>query len=91
MPASRAELIDLTSQILRVDADRLSPDTRFDDLGRTSFAELELFTGIEDRFGVTLDFRAYSKLQTIGALTDAVEAAAHPTDRDRASDNDQAA
>ena len=67
-------LVKLIAATLEVDPAQLTPQTRFDELGRTSFQEVELFTAIEDRFGIELDFPAYSRLATIGDLTDAVAA-----------------
>jgi acyl carrier protein len=64
----------LIAATLQVDPEQLTPETRFDELGRTSFQEVELFTEIEDRFGMELDFPAFSRLATVGELADAVAA-----------------
>jgi acyl carrier protein len=68
-------LLTLVAETLEVDAGGLTRDTRFDELGRTSFQEVELFTGIEDRFRVRLDFTKYTELATIGELDDLVRGA----------------
>jgi acyl carrier protein len=74
MPTDTA-LLSIVAETLRVDADQLTPQARFDDLGRTSVQEIELFTQIEDSFDVTLDFEAFSTLATVGELVDAVTVA----------------
>ena len=74
-PTISRDLTDLVARVLRVDAALVSPETRFVDLGRTSFAELELLTVVEDHFRITLDAGAYLDLETVGALADAIGAA----------------
>jgi acyl carrier protein len=69
-----AALLNLVAQTLQIDVDQLTPQARFDELGRTSFQEVELFTEIEDLFEVELDFTAFSTLATVGELVDAVTA-----------------
>jgi acyl carrier protein len=71
MPADTA-LLNLVAETLRVDVDKLTPQARFDDLGRTSAQEIELFTQIEDTFDVRLDFETFSTLATVGELVNAV-------------------
>ena len=65
-------LLRLIAETLRIDVDQLTPNARFDELGRTSFQEIELLTEIEDQFNVKLDFPTYSMLVTVGELVDAV-------------------
>jgi acyl carrier protein len=74
MPTDTA-IVNLVAETLRVDVDKLTPQTRFDDLGRTSVQEIELFTQIEDTLDVKLDFEAFSTLATVGELVDAVTVA----------------
>lgn len=47
MPADTA-VLNLIAETLRVDVDKLTPQVRFDDLGRTSVQEIELLNQIED-------------------------------------------
>lgn len=76
MSVDTAILLKLVADIVDVDAAQLTPQTTFAETGRTSFQEVELFTEIEDRFGLRLDFTKYSALTTIGELTEMVNAAA---------------
>lgn len=72
---SVSALVKLVADTLEVGAAELGPETRFDDLGRTSFQEVELFTALEERFGVTLDFADYTAVTTVGELEAMVTAA----------------
>lgn len=74
MPADTA-VLNLIAETLGVDVDKLTPQARFDDLGRTSVQEIELLTQIEDSLDVRLDFEAFSTLATVGELVNAVTAA----------------
>jgi len=67
-----ATLLDLIANTLGIDADELTPDARFDELGLTSAQELELYVQIEDQLAVTLDFTEFSLLATVGEVVDAV-------------------
>jgi acyl carrier protein len=60
---------------LRADTALVTPEATFADLGRTSFAELELLTSVEDHFRITLDAETYLDPETVGSLADAIGAA----------------
>ena len=70
--SSNPSLVKLIARTLKVPVERLTPDARFDQLGRTSFQEIELLTEIEDEFSVRLDFEEFVTLATVGELTEAV-------------------
>jgi len=69
------EIHSLVARILEVDADLVTPDALFTDLGRTSLQEIELLTAIEDRYRITLDFGTFVDLKTVGDLSIAIAAA----------------
>ena len=69
------DLVDLLLEVVHVDGDLLTPDTRFIDLGRTSSDELDLLVAIEDRYRITVDFPAFVALETVGELAEAIAAA----------------
>ena len=73
-PIVSGELAGFIAQTLHVDAGILTPQARFADLGRTSFAEVELLNLIEDHYRITLDFETYLSLETVGALAEAIAA-----------------
>lgn len=77
LPAGFAHLV---AQVLAVEDESVTPDTRFVDLGRTSLQEVELITAIEDRYQVSLDYVAFVEMRTVGDLCDAVAAATGRTE-----------
>ncbi len=83
MTTTDADVRELIAAILEADIEQLAAHTRFDELGRTSFQEIELLTAIEDRFKIELDFPEFSELATVGELADTVIA----TLRERGSEH----
>ena len=80
------ELTRFIAQSLSVDARLVTPQARFADLGRTSFAELELLSLIEDHYCIILDFKTYLDQETVGALAEAIAAAAQDNQVQAAAD-----
>ena len=66
------ELAGLVARTLEIDARLVTAQASFADLGRTSFAEVELINLIEDHYHITLDFETFLGLETVGALADAI-------------------
>lgn len=65
---------DLTARLMDVDIEQIAESTRFDELGRTSFQEVELLLAMEDLFKIELDFQQFCSLATVGELVDLVTA-----------------
>ena len=70
-----AKVTELVSETLECDADELTEDSRFDDLGADSFDLLELVTAFEDEFGLTMDDDELAKIVTISDAVNAIEQA----------------
>ncbi len=68
----RAKVIDLVSETLECEADTLTDDARYEDLGADSFDLLELVTAFEDEFGFTMDDDALANIETIGDSIEAI-------------------
>lgn len=69
------KVAELVAETLEVDAEDLSDETRFDELGADSFDLLELVTAFEEEFGFTMDDESLSEIQSIGDAIDAIESA----------------
>ena len=67
-----AKVTELVSETLECDADELTEDSRFEDLGADSFDLLELVTAFEDEFGFTMDDEALQQIETIGDSVEAI-------------------
>lgn len=70
-----AKVTELVAETLECDADGLTEDSRFDDLGADSFDLLELVTAFEDEFGFTMDDEALQQIETIGDSVEAIAGA----------------
>jgi len=66
---------DLVEQITDVPVEEIGAASRFETLDNwTSLAALRLLTGVEDRFGVRLDLRAYFAANRVGELASLISA-----------------
>ncbi|MEE1784667.1 acyl carrier protein [Streptomyces sp. SP17BM10] len=73
MPEIHDPLVDLIAEVTGSTPDEVRGAARFDRLGTwTSFNALQLLTGIEDRFGVRLNLRAYLAIADVDGLARAV-------------------
>lgn len=68
------KVVDLVAETLEVDADGITEQTSFEDLGADSFDLLELVTALEDEFGATLDDESLQSIKTVGDAVDAIAA-----------------
>lgn len=64
-------IVDITSDVLGVDASSITEKTTFDDLSADSLDRLQLVTAMEDEFELEIDDE---KLMTIASVSDAIEA-----------------
>ena len=69
------KVTDLVCETLDADAADVTEDTTFDDLNADSFDKLELVTGLEDDFGLTLDDEVLEKIETVRDAVDAIASA----------------
>ena len=69
------KVIDTVCETLDADPDVVSEKTTFDDLNADSFDKLELVTGLEDDFGLTLDDEVLERIESISDAVDAIVAA----------------
>ena len=69
------KVMSLTAETLDVEADDLSADTAFKELGADSFDLLELVTAFEDEFGHTLEDEDLEGIVTLSDAVDAIEKA----------------
>jgi acyl carrier protein len=72
-------VLDLIAKTVQVERDRLTPSTSFEELGLSSFQELELFTAIEDLFGVKLDLTQFLGFVAVSQLLASVSSALQET------------
>ena len=68
-------VVRLTAETLDVDAETLTLETNFKELGADSFDLLELVTAFEDEFGNSLDDEELAAIATIGDAVAAIEKA----------------
>lgn len=68
-------IIELVAEQFTVDADELSEDTAFADLGAEELDITDLVYAVEDRFEMDISEEDANALQTIADLADLVEAA----------------
>jgi acyl carrier protein len=77
-----AQLLEIVSNILHMDADELYPDVTFKELGADSISSVEIIRDINKSFGLNLDavvLYDYSTLSSLtGYLTAQVAKSAHP-------------
>lgn len=75
----RAEIFDkvvaLAAETLGADADSMTEETTFDDLGADSFDKLALVTAFEDEFETTLDDEVLESIASVRDAVDAIEQA----------------
>lgn len=69
------KVVSLTAETLDVEADDLSADSVFKELGADSFDLLELVTAFEDEFGRTLEDEDLEAIVNLGDAVDAIEKA----------------
>ena len=63
----------LLAEQLGVDADSITMDTSFEELGADSLDVVELIMSLEDSFGITISDDDAAKLSTVGAIVDYLE------------------
>ena len=68
----RAKVVELVAETLECDADSLTDDSRYDELGADSLDLLELVTAFEDEFGLTMDDDALGQIATVGDSVKAI-------------------
>lgn len=66
------KVVQLVSDTLEVESDKIEETSRFDALGADSFDLLELVTAFEDEFGLTMDDDSLEQIETIGDAVDAI-------------------
>ena len=67
-----AKVLELVSETLEVEEDKLDEATAYADLGADSFDMLELVTSMEDEFGVSVDEEALAQIETVGDSVDLI-------------------
>lgn len=67
------KVADLVSETLEVEADQISEDTLFADLGADSFDLLELVTAFEDEFDLTMDDDSLAQIESVADVIEAIE------------------
>jgi acyl carrier protein len=83
------EVRQVIAKTLKVPVDRLTPDTRLDDIGAESLDVIEIVFELEEKFGITIPYQASEggpsrdkrakpepnklELNTIGEVADAVK------------------
>ena len=68
------KLQNIIAEILNIDADDITPDTKFvDDLGADSLDIAQIMMGIEDEFGIEIPSEAAEKIVTVGDAADQIK------------------
>jgi acyl carrier protein len=71
------EVKQIIAKQARVPVDKLTADTRLEDIGIESIDVIEIVFALEEKFGVTLPFNAnesaVSEFETIGKVANAVK------------------
>jgi len=69
-----AKVIAVVSQVLGVDEDKISLDSRFvEDLGAESAQSLELVAGFEEAFDIEMEEDAALKVKTVAKAVEFIE------------------
>jgi acyl carrier protein len=68
-------VLDLVAKTVQVERNRLTPCTSFQELGLSSFQELELFAAIEHQFGVELNLTQFLGFVDVSQLLESVGSA----------------
>ena len=67
------KILNLIAEILNVSAEDISLSTHFyEDLGADSLDLYQIFTGMEEEFGVTLSGKNMPKVETVEDLTELI-------------------
>ena len=69
------QLLDLIAEMFHLDAEDLSEDTSFEDLGAEDMDIAELVLAVEDAFDMDISTEEANGLRTVADLLDLVEAA----------------
>lgn len=69
------DVLDLVAKTVQVHRNRLTSSTSLQELGLSSFQEVELFTAIEGQFGVELDLSKFLGFADLGQLIESVNSA----------------
>ena len=68
------KLQNIIAEILNIDADEITPDTKFvDDLGADSLDIAQIMMGIEDEFGIEIPSEAAEKIVTVGDAAEQIK------------------
>ncbi|MEO1497599.1 MAG: acyl carrier protein [Planctomycetota bacterium] len=74
MASVQERVIEIVSEQLGVDKEKISPETSFvTDLGADSLDTVELVMELEEEFDVTIPDDAAEKIQTVGAAVEFIE------------------
>ncbi|MCE9547762.1 MAG: acyl carrier protein [Planctomycetia bacterium] len=80
MASVQERVIDIVSEQLGADKDKITMDTHFvNDLGADSLDTVELVMELEEEFDITIPDDAAEKIQTIGEAVRHIEAQAAKT------------
>ncbi len=72
-PVFWQELTSIIAEMIGLDAERLTPEQTFDDLGFDSLTTVEIVIAAEDRFGVSIPDEELFALRTLGEVVAYVE------------------
>ncbi len=72
-PPSNDELLDLISQEVLIDRDKLSPQATFETLGIDSVDTVSVLFAVEEKYGVRLETTELSRDQTLQHLMSLVQ------------------
>ena len=73
--AIEQRVINAIARSKRVDADKLSPETTFEELSMDSLDAIELLFEIEEEFDLTVEDEAVQGKENVGQVIEAVRAA----------------
>lgn len=75
MASVQERVIDIVSEQLGVDKEKVTPETSFvNDLGADSLDTVELVMELEEEFDITIPDDAAEKIQTVGQAVQYIEA-----------------
>ena len=77
MASVQERVIDIVSEQLGVDKDKITPETSFvNDLGADSLDTVELVMELEEEFDINIPDDAAEKIQTVGQAIEHIEKSA---------------
>ena len=74
-PSVAERVVGAIARTKRIDADRIRPETTFEELGVDSLDAIELLFEIEEEFDLTVDDDAVQGKENVGQVIEAVEEA----------------